>query len=72
MTDSYFFRYQIGTELDLKPVITDERLGGADKKKELKKELKNLLEDKYRTLPAAKGASDKSSHLRFLFKRLRF
>ena len=65
-------RYQVGTELDLKQVVTDERIGGADKKKELKKELKGLFEDKYRNLPEAKGANDKSSHLRFLFKRLRF
>jgi large subunit ribosomal protein L27e len=65
-------RYQVGTELDLKAVVGEERLGGADKRKELKKELKGIFEDKYRTLPAAKGGNDKSSHLRFLLKKLRF
>ncbi len=67
-----FVRYQVGTELDLKAVVGEERLSGADKRKELKKELKGIFEDKYRTLPAAKGGNDKSSHLRFLLKKLRF
>ena len=64
-------RYQIGSELDLKTLVNDENAAAA-KRKDTKKELKTLFEDKYRTLPAAKGANDKSSHLRFLFKKLRF
>jgi len=67
-----FFRYQLGTEIDFKGIVTEERLGAADKRKELKKELKNIFEDKYRNLPAAKGPNDKTSHLRFLLKKLRF
>ena len=65
-------RYQLGTEIDFKGIVTEERLGAADKRKELKKELKNIFEDKYRNLPAAKGPNDKTSHLRFLLKKLRF
>ena len=65
-------RYQLGSEIDLKSVVTEDRLGAADKRKELKKELKGIFEDKYRNLPAAKGPNDKTSHFRFLLKKLRF
>jgi hypothetical protein len=44
----------------------------ADKKTELKKALKNELQNKYRSLPAATKAGDKGSQLRFFFKKLRF
>jgi Ribosomal L27e protein family len=59
--------------LDLKPIVTDERVAAGDKRKELRKELKELFEKKYKELPANEGNSNsKSSHLRFLFKKLKF
>ena len=64
-------RYLLGSELELKSVVTEDKLG-ADKRKDLKKELATLFKEKYTSLPAAKDGTDKSSHLRFLFKRLRF
>ena len=69
-----FRRYNVAqTELDLKELVKDEKLNSGDKKKELKKQLSALFAEKYRTLPAAsKTAGDKTSHLRFFFKRLRF
>ena len=65
-------RYQITPELDLKTVVTDEKLSTVDKKKELLKELKKVMQDTYRTLPQPKTMQDKISHTRFLYKKLRF
>lgn len=65
-------RYQITTDLDLKTVVTDEKLSTMEKKKELLKELKKTLQDTYRTLPQPKTMQDKISHTRFLYKKLRF
>ena len=65
-------RYQITTDLDLKSVVTDEKLSSADKKKELVKELKKTMQDTYRTLPQPKTMQDKISHTKFLYKRLKF
>eukprot|EP00331_Platyophrya_macrostoma_P006913 CAMPEP_0176431682 /NCGR_PEP_ID=MMETSP0127-20121128/14946_1 /TAXON_ID=938130 /ORGANISM="Platyophrya macrostoma, Strain WH" /LENGTH=148 /DNA_ID=CAMNT_0017813713 /DNA_START=32 /DNA_END=478 /DNA_ORIENTATION=+ len=65
-------RYQISGELDLKSIITDEALESRDKKQETKKKLKLYLQDKYVSLPEAKGPNDKTSHVKFLFKKLRF
>ena len=56
----------------MKSVVTEDKMG-ADKRKDLKKELATLFKEKYTNLPATKeGSADKASHLRFLFKRLRF
>jgi len=65
-------RYQISGELDLKSIITDESLESRDKKQETKKKLKLYLQDKYIALPEVKGPNDKTSHVKFLFKKLRF
>jgi len=66
-------RYVVGTaELDVKDIVKDDKLSAADKKTELKKELKKELQEKYRGLPAATKTGDKTSQLRFFFKKLRF
>jgi hypothetical protein len=54
----------------LKSVTEDKH--NAEGRKEAKKALRTLFEEKYRTMPVAKSANDKVNHLKFLFKRLRF
>lgn len=66
------FRYQISGELDLKGIVTDEALETRDKKQDTKKKLKLYLQDRYINLPEVKGPNDKTSHVKFLFKKLRF
>lgn len=65
-------RYQITSDLDIKTLVTDEKLVSSDKKAELKKELKKMMQDVYRELPKPKNVQDKISHTQFLYKKLKF
>ena len=42
-------RYVVSQDLDLKNVVSDERMSKVDTRKDLRKELRNLLTDKYKT-----------------------
>jgi len=65
-------RYVVQGEIDLKSMVTEEKLGNTDKRKEMKKELAKYLKDKYKTMPIPKSSNDKATHLRFFMKKLRF
>mmetsp|Transcript_84094 Transcript_84094/g.116889 ORF Transcript_84094/g.116889 Transcript_84094/m.116889 type:complete len:149 (+) Transcript_84094:88-534(+) len=66
-------RYLLGNDMEkLKSTVTEDKMASGDKRKELRKELADLFKEKYTSLPASSGANDKSNHLRFLFRRLRF
>ncbi|KRX05732.1 Translation protein SH3-like domain [Pseudocohnilembus persalinus] len=62
-------RYQVTGELEIKDIAKDAV--DPTKKADAKKALRKTLEDKYRKLPTVQK-SDKASHLRFFFKKLRF
>jgi large subunit ribosomal protein L27e len=67
-------RYLVSGEVDFKTLVSEEKANTQDreKRKEMIKTLRTTLADKYRSLPALKSTSDKSNHLRFFFKKLRF
>ena len=41
-------RYLTTTDIDLKGVVTDDKMASLDSRKDLRKELRNLLTQKYR------------------------
>lgn len=43
-----------------------------DKRSELRKELKKVFQEKYRNLASSKQSVDKLSHIKFLYKKLKF
>ena len=65
------FRYQIAGEIDFKNLVTDDKLQG-EKRNEVRKSLKQALQEKYRALPVVKSSTDKGAHLRFFFNKLKF
>eukprot|EP00828_Plagiopyla_frontata_P047439 TRINITY_DN876_c0_g1_i4.p2 TRINITY_DN876_c0_g1~~TRINITY_DN876_c0_g1_i4.p2 ORF type:complete len:149 (-),score=24.19 TRINITY_DN876_c0_g1_i4:76-522(-) len=65
-------RYVVQGEIDLKTMITEDKMSTLDKRIEMKKELSKYLKDKYKTMPTAKSSNDKATHLRFFMKKLRF
>jgi large subunit ribosomal protein L27e len=66
-------RYLLAGDLDLKGVVTDEKMASVKSRKELRKELRNVLTKKYTSQAAAKkGEKPGSLHTKFLFSKLRF
>lgn len=59
-------------EVDLKTMVTDDKMQTLDKRVEMKKELSKYLRDKYKSMPIPKSSNDKATHLRFFMKKLRF
>jgi large subunit ribosomal protein L27e len=76
-------RYLVAQDIDLKNVVTDDKLGNKDTKKQMKREVKKLFQEKY-VLPIFNNfinflfrynnpvKSEKGSHVAFFFKKLRF
>lgn len=66
-------RYLTSTDIDLKGVVTDEKMASVKSRKDLRKELRNLFTQKY-TSQAAPKKTEKgaSQHTKFLFSKLRF
>jgi large subunit ribosomal protein L27e len=62
-------RYTVAADLDLKNVVNEEKLSNKETRKQLKRELRKLFNDKYNN-PAPK--SDKTNHVGFFFRKLRF
>ena len=65
-------RYSVTGEVDFKAIVSDDKMAQADKRAEMKKALKLALQEKYRNMPVPKSAHDKTSHLKFFYKKLRF
>jgi Ribosomal L27e protein family len=78
-------RFNVSKDLDLKPIASQLEGKKEDQKTEKKEvyknreakkkilgQIKTLLQTKYRSLPEATSVTDKSSQLRFLFRKLRF
>ncbi|CAG9327619.1 unnamed protein product [Blepharisma stoltei] len=66
-------RYLVSTDIDLKGVVTDEKMASVKSRKELRKELRNMLTKKYTSQTVAKKAEKGASqHTKFLFSKLRF
>mmetsp|Transcript_5932 Transcript_5932/g.8795 ORF Transcript_5932/g.8795 Transcript_5932/m.8795 type:complete len:94 (-) Transcript_5932:52-333(-) len=66
-------RYQVASEIDLKGIVTDEKMSSLQSRKQLKKELRNLLTQKYTSQAAPKkGEKGATLHTKFLFAKLRF
>lgn len=67
-------RYLVSQDLDLKNVVSDERMSKVDTRKELRKELRNLLTEKYTTQTVAKKGDKGGAlqNLKFFFSKLRF
>ena len=64
-------RYLISSEIKLEGV-TDERMKKPEDRNTLRKEIKKTFEERYLTPPSATAKGDKSSHVAFFFKKLRF
>ena len=61
-------RYTLAqTDLDLKGVVDAEKMATQESRKEVKKELKKVFNDKYQ-----KPSDDSKSHTEFFFRKLRF
>jgi len=69
-------RYLVSGELDLKTVVTEEKMATVASRKDLRKELRNLFSTKYSTQKVPKKAdkSEKSAadNVKFFFNKLRF
>ncbi len=62
-------RYVVGAELDLKATVTDEKMANKESRKQMKLEVKKLFQEKYKT---AAQKTEKTNHVGFFFKKLRF
>ena len=61
-------RYTLAqTDLDLKGVVDAEKMATQESRKEVKKQLKKVFNDKYQ-----KPSDDSKSHTEFFFRKLRF
>lgn len=66
-------RYLVSGEIDLKGVVTDERMSKVAERKALKKELRNLLTEKYTSqAQPKKGEKGLTAHTSFFYAKLRF
>jgi large subunit ribosomal protein L27e len=66
-------RYVVSGDIDFKGVVTDEKMGSVKQRKELRKELRNLMTKKYTSQATVKkGEKAGSLHTKFLFSKLRF
>ena len=63
-------RYMLGAELDLKSIVTEEAMGEGEDKKNMKKNIKKLFEEKYAA--PAQSKDDKASSAEYFFKKLKF
>ena len=61
-------RYMVQQDIDLKQVVTEEKMGTKDSKKQMKREIRKIFNEKYNN----PNKTDKSSHVSFFFKKLRF
>jgi large subunit ribosomal protein L27e len=62
-------RYTVATDIDLKNVVNEDKLSSKDSRKQMKRDLRKLFGEKYNN-PAPK--SDKTNHVGFFFRKLRF
>ena len=66
-------RYLINLEDDLKNKITEEKMEDPTQRKEMRKDIKKYLNDKYAALAVPQNKEDKTaSHVEFFFKKLKF
>lgn len=66
-------RYVVPGDFDLKTLVTEENMTDLVKRKNVKKELRNYLTEKYTKQAALKtGERAGSVHTKFLFTKLRF
>ena len=69
-------RYLVSGELDLKTVVTDEKMSTVASRKDLRKELRNLLSSKYTSQKVPKksdkGEKSAADNVKFFFSKLRF
>jgi large subunit ribosomal protein L27e len=66
-------RYVVTGDIDLKGIVTDEKMGSIKLRKDLRKEIKNLFTKKYTSQATVKkGEKAGSLHTKFLFSKLRF
>ena len=61
-------RFLMKDDLEFKNVVTDEKMANADSRKEMKKDLKAMLQDRY----AKPQDAEKQQVTEFLFSKLRF
>jgi large subunit ribosomal protein L27e len=62
-------RYLVQQEIDLKQVVTEDKLGSAETRKQMKREVRKIFNEKY----LASGAkTEKANHVAFFFRKLRF
>ena len=66
-------RYVVTADIDLKGIVTDEKMGTVKLRKDLRKELRNVFTKKYTSQATVKkGEKSGSLHTKFLFAKLRF
>jgi len=66
-------RYVVSADIDLKGIVTEEKMASVKLRKELRKELRNVLTKKYTSQATVKkGEKSGSLHTKFLFAKLRF
>jgi len=62
-------RYTVQNEFDFKATVSSEKMANSESRKQMKKEVKKMLNEKYKTTGTT---ADKTSHAGFFFKKLRF
>ena len=63
-------RYMVGGELDLKPAVSEEQLKESKEgRKKVKQEVKKIFQEKYMQ---SSVKLDKTNHVAFFYKKLRF
>jgi hypothetical protein len=65
------YRFDETAVKEIRERIVEDNLKLADKRKEIKKNLRKYLADKYRSMPAL-NLSDKKGQSRYLFTKLKF
>ena len=58
----------VASDIDLKTVVTEDKMDNKDSRKAMKREVRKLFIEKY-TNP---NKTDKSNHVSFFFRKLRF
>lgn len=61
-------RYLVKEDMDVKNIVTDEKMAAPEGRKEMKAELKKMLQDRY----VSPASEEKQAAADFLFKKLRF
>lgn len=62
-------RFVMKEDLEFRNVVTDEKMAAPEARKEVKKELRKMLEQRYQN---PEGAGEKQAAADFLFQKLRF